>query len=119
MRIQPLVRKFLLKCYAALKERHESAAVQIQRLCRAFLARVQLYQIAGEAYKQSVILDAAITIQRVARGRQGRKLAVCALVEKLVLYVDIPAATCTQRVWRGILVSMVAAKTEQIGRAHV
>lgn len=107
-KIQPLVRKFLVKCYAAWKARHEDAAVQIQRLCRMFLARVRLYKLAGEQYKRSSIWAAAVTIQRVVRGRQARRRAALALVEQLVLHVDIPAAVCIQRVWRGILVSCVS-----------
>lgn len=102
-KILPLFKRFIRKCYTRWQVRHNAAAVVIQSLLRAYIARVKVYKIHGQRYLTAYLTKHAIKIQRMIRGRRGRKIALERLSIKLVILVDIPAAILIQKIQRGII----------------
>jgi hypothetical protein len=103
--LQPKIRRLLRRIYRHWKAKHTAAAIQIQSICRIYLARIKVYKLRGPAYLRDVFFPAIVDVQRVYRGYRARVRFTQGLDAFLRERVDHPAAIECQRVFRGHVVS--------------
>lgn len=98
----PKIKRFIRNCFLSWIAKRQESAVVIQKYVRRRLVRVKAIKLqALLSVYRDVFPVAAVQIQRIFRGRQGRRRCRQILEAYLQLYVDIPAAIRIQRVFRG------------------
>lgn len=101
-RVLPWVKLFLKNCYMSWTRKHEHTATVIQSLVRMHLCRTRYYRALGQKYlSMYVFYCAARDLQRIMRGKWGRRKFELVKSEVLKIKIDQPCCLRVQRVFRG------------------
>lgn len=101
-RVLPWIKLFLKNCYMSWTRKHEHQATVIQSCVRMHLCRTRYYRSLGEKYLSMYLYYCAATdIQRVLRGKWGRRRFEVVKGEVLRVKIDQPCCLRLQRVYRG------------------
>lgn len=102
--VLPKIKRFIRNCFISWMRRHFKFAAVIQSVVRMHLCRIRYWKMLGNHYLlEQYIPFAVVQIQRVVRGRIGRKIHASLFEKVLHVRIDQPAALRLQRVYRGHL----------------
>lgn len=144
--VLPKIKRFLRNCFLSWSARHNYQANQIQKIGRGFIARARFYKMIGERYYLAdeppsypnikpfykglrqgggggmsgrQFHKAATNIQRIMRGRWGKRRFNSFIEAMLVKRIDIPASIKLQRIYRGYRGRLIAIQKAKELRACI
>jgi hypothetical protein len=104
--VLPKIKRFIMNCFYSLtRDRNEHLkAAKIQAMVRCFLCRARFIKLRGERLFYGIIIPQAVTmIQKIVRGKIGRRLYLERMEVVLREKIDLPATRRLQRIFRGHL----------------
>ena len=101
--VLPKIKRFIRNCFLSLSIRYDYAAIPIQSLVRMWICKNRYIKIIYERFAYTCVIydQAATQIQRIIRGRWGRKRHASMFEGVLKNRIDFYACNKIQRIWRG------------------
>lgn len=109
-KVLPKIKLFLKRCFESWIAKRKVSATKIQSVIAMYCAKLRRLQMEGERHFLPLPHMAAVKIQKIMRGRWGRESLAPRLEEMLKRKVDIPSATCIQRIMRAKIGRRIALR---------
>ena len=104
LRIQPVVRGWFGRQFAAWKRENDKLGTTMNKVVRGYLARCKFKRMLAAHFHRTVVVPSVIMIQCMTRSAVARSLLKKLKHEKWIREVAIPASILIQKRARGMIV---------------